>query len=41
MREGEGVGSPRDGVGVLAVTPGSPAARAGIVAGDRILSVSG
>lgn len=29
------------GVGVEAVSPGSPAARAGIVPGDRILSVSG
>ncbi|MHB1024760.1 MAG: DUF512 domain-containing protein [Desulfobacteria bacterium] len=41
MREGEGVGSSRGGVGVEAVAPGSPADRAGIVAGDRILSVSG
>jgi len=41
MREGAGDGSSRDGVGVEAVTPGSPADRAGIVAGDRILSVSG
>ena len=41
MREGAGDGSSRSGVGVEAVTPGSPADRAGIVAGDRILSVSG
>ncbi len=36
-----GRSSSRIGVGVEAVTPGSPADRAGIVAGDRILSVSG
>ena len=41
MREGAADGSSRSGVGVEAVTPGSPADRAGIVAGDRILSVSG
>ncbi|MBP2679799.1 MAG: hypothetical protein H6Q82_2864 [Deltaproteobacteria bacterium] len=41
MREGAGDGPSRSGVGVEAVTPGSPADRAGIVAGDRILSVSG
>src|SRR5512135_2699132 len=41
MREGAGDGTPRSGVRVEAVTPGSPAGRAGIVAGDRILSVSG
>lgn len=41
MREGAGEGSSRGGVGVEAVAPGSPADRAGIVAGDRILSVSG
>jgi putative radical SAM enzyme (TIGR03279 family) len=41
MREGAvGEGS-RTGVGVEAVAPGSPADRAGIVPGDRILSVSG
>jgi putative radical SAM enzyme (TIGR03279 family) len=34
-------GSSRSGVGVEAVAPGSPADRAGIVPGDRILSVSG
>ena len=38
----EGGGDPTGpGVGVEAVTPGSPADRAGIVAGDRIVSVSG
>jgi hypothetical protein len=41
MREDAGVGSSRGGVGVEAVSPGSPAERAGIVPGDRILSVSG
>ena len=41
MRESAGDGSPGRGVGVEAVAPGSPADRAGIVAGDRILSVSG
>jgi len=41
MREGAGGGPSRGGVGVDAVTPGSPADRAGIVAGDRILTVSG
>ena len=41
MREVAGDGSSRSGVGVEAVTPGSPADRAGIVSGDRILSVSG
>ena len=40
MREDAGGGFSRSGVGVEAVTPGSPADRAGIVAGDRILSVS-
>ena len=42
MREGAGDGSSRRiGVGVEAVLQGSPAERAGIAAGDRILSVSG
>jgi len=41
MREGAGDASSRSGVGVEAVSPGSPADRAGIVPGDRILSVSG
>jgi len=41
MREGAGAGSSRIGVGVEAVAPGSPAERAGIVPGDRILAVSG
>ena len=41
MREGGGGDSSRIGVGVEAVTPGSPAERAGIAPGDRILSVSG
>lgn len=41
MRESAGGDPPRIGVGVEAVSPGSPAARAGIVPGDRILSVSG
>jgi putative radical SAM enzyme (TIGR03279 family) len=41
MHEGTGDGSSRTGVGVEAVLPGSPAERAGIVPGDRILSVSG
>ena len=41
MLEGAGGDSPRIGVGVEAVSPGSPADRAGIVPGDRILSVSG
>ena len=41
MREGAGGEAPRIGVGVEAVAPGSPADRAGIVPGDRILSVSG
>jgi putative radical SAM enzyme (TIGR03279 family) len=41
MREDAGGGSSRSGVGVEAVSPGSPADRAGIVPGDRILSVSG
>lgn len=41
MREGARDGSSRSGVRVEAVTPGSPADRAGIAAGDRILSVSG
>jgi putative radical SAM enzyme (TIGR03279 family) len=41
MLEGAGGDSPRPGVGVEAVSPGSPADRAGIVPGDRILSVSG
>jgi putative radical SAM enzyme (TIGR03279 family) len=41
MREGAGDGSSRIGVGVASVAPGSPADRAGIAAGDRILSVSG
>jgi putative radical SAM enzyme (TIGR03279 family) len=41
MRERPGKYSSRIGVGVEAVSPGSPAARAGIVPGDRILSVSG
>jgi len=41
MREGVGAGPSRIGVGVEAVSPGSPAERAGIVPGDRILSVSG
>ena len=40
MRKGAGGGSPRIGVRVEAVLPGSPADRAGILAGDRILSVS-
>jgi len=39
--EGPAQGSPRAGVGVETVAPGSPAERAGIVPGDRILSVSG
>jgi putative radical SAM enzyme (TIGR03279 family) len=41
MREDAGNGSSRRGVRVEAVTPGSPADRAGIVPGDQILSVSG
>jgi len=41
MREGGGDCPSRSGVGVEAVSPGSPADRAGIVPGDRILSVSG
>ena len=41
MREGAGDGSSRIGVGVEAVSHGSPAERAGIAAGNRILSVSG
>ncbi|MBP2679980.1 MAG: hypothetical protein H6Q82_3045 [Deltaproteobacteria bacterium] len=41
MREAAGNGASRSGVRVEAVTAGSPADRAGIVAGDRILSVSG
>ena len=41
MREGAGDGSSRSGVRVEAVTRGSPADRAGIAAGDRVLSVSG
>jgi len=41
MREGAENDSSRSGVRVEAVTPGSPADRAGIVAGDRILSASG
>jgi putative radical SAM enzyme (TIGR03279 family) len=41
MREAAGDGSQGSGVRVEAVTPGSPADRAGIAAGDRILSVSG
>ena len=41
MREDAGIGSSRRGVRVEAVTPGSPADRAGIVRGDQILSVSG
>ena len=41
MHEMRGGGSSRTGVGVDAVTPGSPADRAGIVPGDTILSVSG
>jgi len=41
MRKGAGGDSSRTGVGVEAVTHGSPAERAGIKAGNRILSVSG
>jgi putative radical SAM enzyme (TIGR03279 family) len=42
MREGGAAGIPaRTGVGVEALSPGSPAERAGIRPGDRILSVSG
>ena len=41
MREGAAGKASRTGVGVEAVAPGSPADRAGIVPGDRILSVSG
>jgi putative radical SAM enzyme (TIGR03279 family) len=41
MREGAGDAPSGSGVRVDAVAPGSPADRAGIVAGDRILSVSG
>lgn len=42
MREGGAAGFPaRTGVGVEALSPGSPAERAGIRPGDRILSVSG
>ncbi|HLN90237.1 MAG TPA: DUF512 domain-containing protein, partial [Patescibacteria group bacterium] len=40
MRDGAATRTSRNGVRVEAVTPGSPAERAGIVAGDRILSVS-
>jgi putative radical SAM enzyme (TIGR03279 family) len=41
MRESAGDAPSRNGVRVEAVASGSPAERAGIVAGDRILSVSG
>jgi len=37
----DGGGAERTGVGVEAVSHGSPAERAGIGAGDRVLSVSG